>query len=260
LANTTLEWRARLDADGIYGSYAVGAMLEAVPNQVYVGASYQAQPALGRMQMTGKLNLNGFSMGNNTIPVNFNQDLPDTVRAGVRWRLKNVPWELRLYGDWTRWSEFTNQCIVNVGSPCVIKTDGSNPTKGQPVTQNIRRNWNDTYAVHAGASWWVMEDSEIFAGAWVETAATPDGTMTPDLTDATSLTGALGFRYRASEGLFLTISYSHQQFFDRNNIGQSQLAVKNGTAVKIPTEEEDGGGIYKQWIGYAQANVEAFFP
>ena len=75
-----------------------------------------------------------------------------------------------------------------------------------------------------------------------------------------TITGAGGFRYRASEGLYLTASYSHQQFFDRNNIGSSQLAVKNGVPVKVPTLVGDGGGIYKQWIGYGQINAEALFP
>jgi long-chain fatty acid transport protein len=260
LADTTHEWRATTDVDGIYGSYAAGAMLEAVKNQVYIGASYQAQPGLAQMQMQGTLNLNGFSMGQAKVPISFYQTLPDVVRAGVRWRLKDAPWELRLMGDWTRWSEFTNQCLTNNTSPCRISTTGSDTTKGAPVIQNFRRNWNDTYSVHLGASWWAMPDSEIFAGAWFETPAVPDATMSPDLTDADNVTGALGFRYQASSGLFLTLSYSHQQFFDRNNVGLSQLTVKNGTTVAIPTKVEDGGGIYKQWIGYAQGNVEALFP
>jgi long-chain fatty acid transport protein len=259
-ADTTLEWRSTIDVDGIYGSFGVGAMLEAVPDQVYIGAGYQSQPGMGEMTMNGKLNLNGFSMGNNTINVDLKESLPDVLRGGVRWHLKDAPWELRLMGDWTRWSEFTHMCIVNAGKPCVINADGSSPTKGQPVAQNLRRNWDDTYGVHLGASYWPRYDVELFAGAWFETAAVPDATMSPDFTDAVSLTGGLGARFRVSSGLFLALSYNHQQFLDRNNIAKSQLAFNNGANVKIPTQEPDGGGIYKQWIGYAQFNAEALFP
>jgi long-chain fatty acid transport protein len=266
LPDTPHEYLAKLDADGIYGSFSAGAMVEAVPGQVFLGASYQAQPGLSTMQMKGTLTLDGTATGMSTtppLPISFYESLPDVLRAGVRWRLKDAPWELRLLGDWTRWSEFTNQCITIGPAPCPIRTDGTevvSPGTPPQVVQNYRRNWNDTYGVHLGASYWAMPDSEIFAGAWFETAAVPDSTMSPDLTDATSLTGALGFRYQASAGLYLTISYSHWQFVDRNNIGKSQLAVKNNTPVAIPTKTEDGGGIYKQWIGQAQANVEALFP
>jgi long-chain fatty acid transport protein len=260
-ADTTLEYRSTLDVDGINGSFGVGAMLEAVPKQLYIGAGYQSQPGMGEMKLSGKLDLNGFARGENKIDVDFLQTLPDVLRGGVRWHLKDAPWELRLMGDWTRWSEFQHQCIVNAGKPCQISAaDGSSPTRGQPVAQNLRRFWNDTYGVHLGASYWPVYDTELFAGAWVETAAVPDATMSPDLTDATSITGALGARFMVSSGLFLTVSYSHWQFLDRDNTGKSQLAVKNGASVKIPTQEPDGGGVYKQWIGLAQFNAEALFP
>jgi len=211
------------------------------------------------MTLSGKLDLNGFAAGEHKIPVDFYQSLPDVVRAGLRWRLK-APWELRLMGDWTRWSVFTTQCLVNAGKPCVINPDGSNPTKGQPVPANNPRYWNDTYGVHLGASYWPRYDVELFAGGWFETAAVPDGTMGPDLTDAVSLTGSLGARFQVSSGLFLSLSYAHQQFLDRDNTDKSTLAFNNGAPVKIPTLEPDGGGIYKQWIGYAQFNAEALFP
>jgi long-subunit fatty acid transport protein len=259
-ANSAQEWRASLNADGILGSFAAGAMLEVVPDQLYIAGSYQAQPGLGQFSLNGNLYLNGFKEGMNNVTVQYYETLPDVVRAGIRWRLK-APWEIRLQGDWTRWSEYVSNCLVNLGKPCVIRTDGADNTHGGPIIQYNRREWNDTYGVHLGASYWPQYDIELFAGGWFETPAIPDATMDPGLTDANNITGAFGARFLVSSGLYLAVSYAHQQFLDRTVApGVSTLAVKNNAPVKVPTLVEDGGGTYKQWIGYAQLNIEALFP
>jgi long-chain fatty acid transport protein len=261
LADTTSEGRAVLDVRGINGSFAVGAMLEVIPDQFWLAASYQAQPGLGQQKLTGTLNISSPAIGNlPTSNVGFYQTLPDVFRAGGRWHLKNAPWEFRLFGDLTRWSAMTSQCISVQPHPCIVNTDGSDATGAGAIPQNFRRNWSDTYGVRVGASYWVKPAIEVFIGAGYETAAVPDATMTPDLTDANNISGALGGRFGLTESLFLSASYTHQQFMNRDNTGKSTLAVSNGVAVQVPTVQSDGGGQYTQWIGYINANLEALFP
>jgi long-chain fatty acid transport protein len=260
LADTTSEGRALLDVRGIHGSFAVGAMLEVVPNQVWLAASYQAQPGLGQQKLTGTLDITSPTIGNlPTSNVGFYQTLPDVYRAGVRWHLKSAPWEFRLFGDLTRWSAMTSQCISAEPFPCIVNSDGSEAGNNGAISQNFRRNWSDTYGVRVGVSHWVMPDIELFVGAGYETAAVPDATMTPDLTDANNFSGALGGRLKLTDYLFLSASYTHQQFMDRDNTGKSTLAVRNGVPVQVPTVLSDGGGQYRQWIGLINGNLEALF-
>jgi long-chain fatty acid transport protein len=260
IPDTTMEGRAFLDAHAFNGSFAAGLMLEAVPDQLWIGASYQAQPGLGQQKLTGQLQLSSPANGTAYFPVNFLQTLPDIYRAGIRWRPKHAPLEFRLFGDRTRWSEFNSQCLVVQGNPCSIAADGSDNTASAPVQAFIRRDWNDTYGGRVGVSWWVVPAVELLFGAGYETAASPDATLAPDLPDADNVQGTLGVRLRLTESLFLTGSYTQIQYFTRNNIGKSTLAADaNGTPVAYPTIEEDAGGIYKSWIGVFTGNLEALF-
>ena len=49
------EGRIGIDVDGLHASFGVGAMLEAVHERLWLGASYQAQPGLGPMKLDGTL-------------------------------------------------------------------------------------------------------------------------------------------------------------------------------------------------------------
>jgi hypothetical protein len=84
--------------------------------------------------------------------------------------------------------------------------------------------------------------------------------MTPEISDAFNLNGTFGARFKLTRSLFLTASYTHQQFLNRDNTGKSTLTINNGAPVRFPTVQYDGGGKYTQWIGYAVGNLEALFP
>jgi long-chain fatty acid transport protein len=87
--------------------------------------------------------------------VELHQDLPDVYRLGIRGRpAKDI--ELRLFGDFTRWSQMERQCAV---------------------LQNQPRNWNDTFGVRAGASLWTNKATELLAGAGYSSNAVPDETL-----------------------------------------------------------------------------------
>jgi long-chain fatty acid transport protein len=185
--------------------------------------------------------------------VEFHQALPDVVRAGLRWRASpNL--ELRLSGSYTRWSVLRTQCLSLEGHQCAVNADGTDATPDAAVMQNLRRYWQDSYAGHLGASFWLSPRLEVFGGVGYETAAIPDRTMEPSLTDADNIAGALGATLAVGGGYFLSGSYTHLYHFDRDTTGKSQLAQ-----AETPTRRQDSGGKYTQWIGLFNVSVEKQF-
>jgi long-chain fatty acid transport protein len=269
LPDSSAEGRVFFDAHAWNGSFAAGAMLELLKDQLWFGASYQAQPGLGTQDLKGFQNTTTFSQGKTIAQpfpkMIFSQDLPDIIRAGGRWRMKTAPLELRLFGDLTRWSKFKNQCLYIDGAgqnkqpyTCTIGSDGSD-AGGGGIQQYVPRNWKDTFGGRLGVSYWVVPAVELLFGAGYETAASPDSTLAPDLPDANNISGTLGARIRLTDSLFLSAEYTQIQYFNRDNTGQSTLAVANGNPVSQPTVEEDAGGKYTQWIGIFSGNLEALF-
>jgi long-chain fatty acid transport protein len=244
------EGRARLDVSGWQGGFGVGGTLEVLPNRLWIGASYQAQPGLGPMQLSGTLEVR-YQGDKNTYPVTFDTALPDSYRLGARYR-PTPTIELRLFGDVTRWSVLQTQCIALEGKLCVVDRTGADVGGGTIL--NIRRYWKDTFGVRASASHWLKPELELFGGLGFETAAVPDSTLDPELFDSETISGAFGGRFEVIPSLFIAGSYTHIQYLSRNNIRQSTLALPAS-----PTRRADGGGKYTQWIGLFNLNVEKTF-
>jgi long-chain fatty acid transport protein len=250
--DVTHEGRATLDVSGWQGSFALGAMLEAVRERLWLGLSYQAQPGLGPMAMDGTLRTD-YQGGSTTVPVTLHQALPDIVRLGARLRASPVL-ELRLWGAYTRWSVMQTQCVGLAGGDCAVDTTGADATANGNTIQNLRRRWHDTVAVHTGASRWVGPRTELFAGATFETAAIPDETLDPGLPDANNILATLGARMALRPRLHAALSYAHIQYWNRDNTGRSQLLD-----AQPPTRRADGGGRYTQWVGLVDLNVDVEF-
>lgn len=267
LPDTTSEGRATLDVSGLHASFGLGAMVEVVPNRVWLGVSYQSQPGLGPQTLKGTLDIKDVLPGTGTLheDVTFRQALPDIYRAGVRWRVNDAA-ELRLFGDYTRWSVMQAQCLglqtPKAGSlvphDCNVHPNGSDATGGFVIT-NLPRNWNDTYGIRVGGSYWVKPEVELFAGLGYETAASPDATLEPSTMDGNNVGVAFGGRFLIWDSFYLATSYTHLQFLDRDNTGKSQLESINGVGLSNPTAQQDAGGKYTQWIGIFDVNVEKRF-
>ncbi|MGE5784577.1 MAG: OmpP1/FadL family transporter [Myxococcales bacterium] len=262
LPDSTREGRTTLDVNGIQASFGAGVMLEAVPERLWFGLSYQAQPGLGPMKLSGTLTTEYRGPWPQTaaestptqtqFPVTMHQALPDIVRLGARYRIVRE-WELRLSVDWTRWGVLQTQCVAIENYPCAVTRSGAD-AGGGGVQQNLRRYWNDTYGIHAGGSHWLKPEIELFAGIGFETSAAPDRTLDPELPDASTFSGAGGVRVGLGKKFFLAASYTHIQSLVRNNVGKSELAD-----AEYPTPRPDGGGIYHQWIGVLNANAQKEF-
>ena len=250
------EGRIGIDVAGTHASFGVGAMIEAVRERLWLGASYQAQPALGPMQLDGTLST---SLGSDVAPprpITFTHALPDIVRAGLRARPMSGrrALELRVYGDMTRWSRLQTQCVSVQGEPCAVFPDGTDATPGATTIQNIRRRWQDTYGANLGVSFWTSDAPdavELFASAGFATAATPDATLDPMMPDARSIRFGMGGRFAVPGGFHITAGLTTVQYAARDNTGRSTL-----TDAELPTRRPDGGGKYELWLGLFQVSVE----
>jgi long-chain fatty acid transport protein len=164
IPNNQYEGTATLDVSGSNGGFGAGAMLEIVPDTLFLGASYQSQPGLGKQVLKGTFGLNAPN-GGGTFPtkhVTLTEDLPDVFRGGVRFR-PSKSFELRVFGDYTRWSMMTSQCVALQGYPCLVYASGADATNGG-VVSNIVRNWNNTWGARAGVSIWPSKGVEVMIG------------------------------------------------------------------------------------------------
>lgn len=249
----TREGRSRLDVSGVHGSFGAGVMVEALPQRLWLSASYQAQPGLGVMQLHGTIEIDPSVPSSSEVlrqDVSMYQVLPDIWRVGARWRLSPAT-ELRVAANWTRWSALRTQCVSLRDTPCQVQSNGDAvPDSG--TVQNMRRYWKDTFGARVGASHWIVPSVELFAGTGYETAATPDATLDPVLADANNLAFAAGARVEVLASWFVAASYTHLQFLARDNIGKSALADPD---VAVTTRRPDGGGRYTQWVGILDVNV-----
>ena len=257
--DTSNEGRAYFDVQGYGGSFAAGAMVEVIADQLWLAGSYQAQPNIGEQALNGDLNITPPKQKATHYDVTLHQGLPDIVRGGVRYHPKSIPWEFRVFGDLTRWSKMTRQCLTEKGASCDVSPTDGGQLPGGVVLGNVRRNWQDTYGVRVGASYWVKPSVEVFAGAGYETAASPDATLAPDLPDANNILLAIGGRFGLTESLFVSASFTQIQYMNRDNTGKSTLASENGTMYLYPTVEGNGGGQYTQFASVLSANLEAVF-
>ncbi|HVY47223.1 MAG TPA: outer membrane protein transport protein [Minicystis sp.] len=245
------EGRSYLDVEGFEGSFAAGALYEFIKDKLWMGASYQARPNVaGGMKLNGTLSV--FSFGSdNTQKVSVYQDYPDMVRWGARWR-PNDKWELRLFADWERWSNFQDQCISNQNTPCVVEKDGSSTSKG--IIQNLPRRWQDGFGIRAGGSYWVKPEIELFLGTGYDSNAVPDQHLEPVIMDMKRITATVGGTFDVTKNVALGLSFT--QFFGipRDTTGESQNAQ-----FSPPSTGPDAGGKYNEQISVFNLDVNLKF-
>ncbi len=246
------EGRVHVETAGWVGSFSGGLMWEAVKEKLWLAASYQAPPGLyNGMVLRGNTRVEiGGSVS--STQVDLHQTLPDSVRMAMRYR-PDSRYELRLSGDYMRWSMFRNQCISRRGAGCDVRADGSVPA-GSRVVSNLSRDWQDAFGVRAGASYWFSPGWEGFVGVGYDSNAIPDATLEPSVMDGHDIAGALGLRLGFGSHLALALSYTHIYWLPRDTTGKSQLSE-----AKAPTRVPNAGGEYEQWAGIFNTFVELSF-
>lgn len=246
-----VEGRSQIEASGVLFSFGIGALWEAIEKQLWVGLSYQAPPGLyGGMTLEGTVRKQlGGTLSKDK--ADLHQTFADIFRWAVRYR-PDQRYELRLSGDYQRWSLFERQCVSLRGDSCKVNSDGS-PKAGSTVLANYEGNFKDTFGVRAGASYWFSPKWEAFASLGFDSNAIPAATLSPLVLDGNDISIGLGGRIRFNERYALLISYTHIQWFERD-IKSSRLAL-----AEAPTRLPDGSGTYNQWAGILDAFFEVAF-
>ncbi|MBI5534754.1 MAG: outer membrane protein transport protein [Deltaproteobacteria bacterium] len=247
------EGRSYTDTKGWNGSFGVGAMYELLKDKVWVGASYQSKPGVtGGIKLKGTLR--GYFNGVESLDrIQIEEDLPDIIRAGVRYRVKPSI-ELRLFGDYTRWSALKQMCMSKEGESCVVQADGSRPPGNTATIQNLPRNWNDAWGIRFGTSIWPIEPLEVMIGTGYDSNAIPDKALDPALMDFHKVMLALGGRYRFVKQVFGALTVSQFFYVPRDTNGDNINATW-----KPPSAGPDAGGKYTQRTTVINANVQFAF-
>jgi long-chain fatty acid transport protein len=238
--NIATEGRSYLDVASVTGSFGLGVLWEAVEKKVWIGLSYQAPPGLYKdISMDGKARilLGGVTPTDND--VSLKQAMPDIIRLALRVR-PTERYELRLFGDFTRWSVFERQCLVHKGGQCGLNSDGS-LTENSDVVLNQPRNWRNTFAVRVGGSYFFSPTWEGFAGFGYDSSAIPASTLDASLIDGHDLTYTLGGRARFADSFGVLLALSYQHWLERDTTGKSRL-----DGFKPPSRLPTSAGVYNQ--------------
>lgn len=259
------EGRVRIDVSSIDLGLGVGLLWEPV-EKLFVGLSYRSQPGFGEQVLTGdtQLVLGGGPVADNlTTPSEVRQEMPDIVRWGVRWT-EPKQWEVRLFGNWARWSVLDKQCVLN-STVANRSCDGASPP-GKIII--IPRGWNDGWEVRAGGSYWFNPDLELAFGGGYDSNAVPDSAIEPAFYDSKKMTLSVGIRAALFESLTLEATYTQAIYFDRDVPVRGRVLVDPEGAPTGPTETDfsktgfdeavrvpDSGGKYSQAIGLLEVGL-----
>jgi len=256
--DTLLEGRSWLKASGWLFSVGLGVLYQPMPG-LDVGLSYQSQPNFGEYGLKGTLT-NRFNTISDT-EAELRQSYPDTVRAGVRWR-RGV-YEVRVSGDFTRWSVMDYQCLLQADDParkCAFNDDGSVDTAagGAGIITSIPRDLNDTFGLRLGGSWWVRPEIEAFAGISYDSNAVPDETLESSLMDADKGLFSIGSRMQLLDKLALTATFTHIAYA-RRSIDPRPRGGDGEPLIQGPSRNPDGAGNYRQRLELLTLGAEYVF-
>lgn len=201
------EGRTFIDEKGAQIGAAAGIYWEATKDgALRLGASYTSQPNFGTMRLTGNFKFTPGAVAESNTSADLLQALPDIIRWGAAWRVSPQT-EIRLDGDWERWSNFKNQCVVTSGSSC--QTNSQGVATGSNILLDLPRNWKDSYKVRLGVGYWVTPDTELDAsGSW-NSAPVDKHNEDPLIYDSTRLAGTVGVRHGFNRHLYASLSYTY---------------------------------------------------
>lgn len=252
-----IEGRSLLDVSGNNLGFGVGVAWEAMPQRLWLGASYQSQPGLGRMQLDGTLrDTFGSAPPAAASDVVLTEELPDIVRLGAR--MRPVPdLELRIGASWTRWSKLDQMCLADADTQdldraCRTGADGAldHPEEAASVVQIFQRDWRDAPSVGVGGSYFLGRDTELYAGVAFDGNAIPDATLDPALVDMSKWAFSVGGSYRINPHVALTLTLTEVLYLERDTRG-----VAGNESLQSPSRQPANAGVYRQNIVLAAPSL-----
>lgn len=256
-----LEGRALVDVSGVDVSISAGLIWEPI-DHLYVGLSYQSQPGFGTTTMTGDTTLIFGATPSEAIeptPSEFYNAWPDVTRFGVRYQRPDT-WEVRLFGEYARWSVMYEQCLLNSAvSPRSCRGD---PPPGKIVL--VPRRWEDAFGIRAGGSYWPSPDVELYAGAGFDGNAIPERTIDPGIYDSDKVSVALGGRFALLDELVLSVTYTQLLYPERTRAPRPHLPGATvgdiaSDGFTAPERDPDAAGTFNQALGVLDVSLEARF-
>ncbi|MBK7828883.1 outer membrane protein transport protein [Nannocystis sp.] len=272
------EGRSWLEASGWQGGFGIGAIWN-WQQRLWIGASYTSQPnVVGGMTLKGKLsNALASPMVPTKSPAELTQTLPDIIRLGFRVRPTERV-ELRLFADYTRWSVFDKQCVLDASvkdrgcgftgaDKALTEPEGfgaeekdpdgpdgplKSPTNG--TIQHLPRFWKDAGGVRAGASYWFLPQLETYVGAGYDSSAVRPQTLDAALMDMNKMSFSLGARWQIVKQFAMALTISDIAYF---KVDTNKRSVLNKFAA--PTKQASAEGIYKQNILLANLYLDVRF-
>jgi long-chain fatty acid transport protein len=247
------EGRSFLDVSHVGFALGAGVIYEPTP-ELRVGLSYQSQPNFGNMTLSGTIDNKLATAPATTGDAELIQALPDVIRLGVQYQA-TPELQLRFWGDFTRWSTFDKQCIIDAsveGRSCDIQEDGSETPDSSGIIANIPRFWKNTFGLRASASYNFTPNVEINGGLGYDGNAVPDRTMESSLPDMNKMTVSLGSRIGLlDDSLDLVIAFTQVIYFNRS--------VDPMNPLSSPSRLPDGAGDYSQWVSVLALGVGYHF-
>jgi long-chain fatty acid transport protein len=235
-----------------------GLIWEPRPNDLWIGLSYQSRPNLtGEMVLEGGLTniLGGPPETNDVI---LTSTLPDVYRLGLKKRINGRD-EFRLFGDFTRWSTFDQQCLIEkkvLGDAdpfefCATKDDGSAviPANGSRVTVNLFRRWEDAWGVRTGYSHYLAGGTELFADLGYDANAIPDTALEPSLMDMDKVSAGLGATFALMPTLDISVSANNIFYADRST------KASDFNALKDPSKSPNPAGDFTQNVFFINVGL-----
>jgi long-chain fatty acid transport protein len=244
------EGRSLADVSSTDIGLGIGVIWEAIEDVLWIGASYQSQPNFGRdMEHTGTLD-NALAISAPSVnDLSVSHELPDIFRLGFRYRpMTNL--ELRLDGNFQRWSVFEQQCLVNTSissdldAVCSFASDGSHTQPGTPaanaVIQNLSRGWNDTWGVRIGGSFWVTPQVELIVGVSYDSNAVPDSAQEPALPDFDKIIPAIGAQIDFTDWFRAQLTVLNVFYLERDTSD-----VATAERFEVPSRQPSSAGVYE---------------
>lgn len=267
--NNLKEGRSWLKASGWQGGFGLGVIWN-WQQRLWIGASYTSQPnVVGGMTLKGTLSNALTTQAPTAAPAELIQTLPDIIRLGFRVRPSDK-WELRLFADYTRWSVFDKQCVLDAsveGRKCNFA--GANTAESKPedfgaedpanietkgTIQHLPRFWKDAGGVRLGASYWFVPQLEAYAGIGFDSSAVRPQTLDAALMDMNKMSFSLGARWQIVRQFAMALTVSDIAYFKVDTKGKNIL-----NKFKPPTRQADANGVYKQNILLANLYLDVAF-
>jgi long-chain fatty acid transport protein len=251
------EGRSLLDVSGTH--LAIGAGLFWRPmedGKLRIGVSYLSRQGLSTARLKGSLRTQFGANPELTQDADVLMSFPDIIRFGAAFRATKQL-DLRLDGEWVRWSLLKRQCVVVSGANCNIRADGGENVpagSGSQILLNLDRQWRDAFGVRAGAGYFLTDDTELMGSFGIDTSAVPAAHLDATYFDAFKMIFSVGFRQRFAERWIVGASLTEMYYLPVDNTGS---AINN--TLQIPSRSPSNAGKYTSSITFFDVNVGVRF-